>query len=224
MSGVNVGIDLKDPFGHKADSRYQDQTKRDIYQQNADNQYRERAWLASERWNYKNFNAQQNRLTNLVADAKNAGISPLAALGQGGAAPISISMPSGQGGRVSGNYQRQGKAEIQANIDVMSSLQKQLLTEQVRGANLDNQGKQHDNNYKLWMLHEAHYPSNNPNVMQDFYQGYNTNYDEAQRDIARGETWVVNPDAGIQPNEFMGTYYHLKPYPEGTFNQAVKSW
>lgn len=89
-------------------------------QRKLDNAYRTQATARSERYYWENVRRDKTKLQTLVADAKKAGISPLAALGSPGATPISLNMPSGQGGRVAGTYNREsaykGVTQMQANI------------------------------------------------------------------------------------------------------------
>jgi len=172
-------------------------------------------------WNWRNYNAQQNKITNLAKDAKNAGISLMAALGSGGASPVNISMPSGQGGRVSGNYQRPTLPGIQATADTTPSkvqhLQTLSLEEDVRGKRLDNAIRNLNWQEKYNQIYNVGDPDLDP-----LYVRLNNNYDEAAQWVTEGGFPVLNPNYNMEMNESVGSYYFFKPRPEGFTNQLLE--
>lgn len=120
--GINVNFDPTDPFGSKADKRYNQSVARTEEQRYKDNIFRERMFREDQR-RYQTANRQHlNRITLLKKDARNAGVSLMAALGSPGTSPAHITMPAGQGGRAMGNYQRKSPLEVSANMNASNML------------------------------------------------------------------------------------------------------
>lgn len=180
-----------------------------IYQQGVDNDFRRMSYHDQQSWNWRLYNDSKNRIQNLVADAQKAGVSPLAALGSGGQAPLNLSMPVGQGGRAAGNYQRQSPIEAQISHNLV---QKDNLDTEMKWLTYYSMIK--DLQMKSWQMNRMlDEPTYDP-----LYVPLTDNYDEATKWVEQGMFPIVNPDANMEMNESVGSYYFFKPRPEGFIN------
>lgn len=184
-----------------------------------DNAFRENQAFKQEAWNWRMWDDRKFKIQNLVQDAQKAGISPLAALGHSASSPMNISVPSGQGGRVSGTYQRGSPVQMQ-----MSMAANKMAQGQAESVRLQNEGLSHDNVYKqtrnqieLLKLRQMNYGTGQ-NLMEPLYVPYRDNYDEASRWVEQGYFPIINPQANMEVNESVGSYYFFKPRPEGFYN------
>jgi hypothetical protein len=98
---LNLGLDISGLFGGRDHG-----LEAQLRQAHIDNVFRGRQANLAESWRIREWNDRGNRIQRLAQDAKKAGVSTLAALGAGGSAPANITVPAGQGGRVSGVSQK----------------------------------------------------------------------------------------------------------------------
>lgn len=175
-------------------------------------------WRTSQLWRIEDQKRADSSLQRLINDAQKAGISPNAALGVGGSAPISAQIPMGQGGRASGTYQRRSPFESIASMSIAAksasdiALSKKYEAEAFaahwRGM---NEQAEFFTPTKLPPIPGQEPRSSLPNL----YIPVNNNYDEA---VNMGFP-VLNPDLNFEMNESVGSYYFFKPRPEGYLNQ-----
>lgn len=208
MSGFGISINPAEIASYSQNKKMFNASREDQLRQAAiDNQFR------TEQWNYYKgqqnqiFNERHSRLQNLRRDAEKAGIGINAALGVGGSSPISINMPSGQGGRVSGNYSRNSA------IGDIAQFQMEMAA---AGSALDNKIKneqslklQTENAILRKQLHDMH----NPQPLDDRYGMYVPAYDNREGLINKygnDITLFPNPDINLETPESLGLYYYGK--------------
>jgi len=211
---VSFNIDpvaIFDRISGRDKDRYNDSNSQRL----ADNTYRTQQSLKQDEWNWRNHRSSQTRIQSLVKDARAAGVSTLAALGAGGHSPANITVPAGQGGRVSGTYQRNSPATVSVQPDGVDMLQRQQAHETLRGQRIDNVNRQLDTNIK--MLHWRQL-SNPPSDYPPMYMRGRNNYEEAQGWVHEGDFPYLNPDMNMEMPESVGGYYFFKPRPEGWLN------
>jgi hypothetical protein len=203
---VNIGIDLKDPFGSREAARYSDQRNREIYQQRLDNRWRNKMFQEDrDRWYKTNLRADQ-RLTRLAVDAKRAGVSLLSAMGSPGQSPAHMSLPAGQGGRVSA-YTPSRNSSTQLQID-LSRQQSESNELQNQNQHIQNQILQTDLQRKQLELRRMYYPetSDIPSIYVPAYD----NKLEAMN-YPTGQIPVLNPELNFELPEVVGGYQYARP-------------
>lgn len=203
MVALNLGINPLDWFDDSADKAYASAE----HQRIVDNRFRNRQFQESDKRYRTGLQREDNRLQRLMMDARKAGISPLAALGAGGASPANITVPVGQGGRAAGRYQRKSglEASISANVIKQSEIntqaefyRKELLRMQAQNAYYDWQRKL-DRDFL------------DPVTGKDFYTRWNWNYDQAQKWHQEGYVVLPDPQSGIEMPETLGLGYWTAP-------------
>lgn len=120
-------------------SRADQQIAHSEQQRYLDNRYRTEQDILNRQRYEEQKQRQDTYLTRLAKDAKVAGISLNAALGGPGYSPVNVSLPAGQGGRVSGTYQRGSSASILNAMQLRTSLAVAKKTEaEADSAKIDN--------------------------------------------------------------------------------------
>lgn len=187
-------------------------------QQSMDNRFRTDQAALAEAWNWRQWHDRGNKIQMLAADARKAGISPMAALGNAGTSPISLTIPQGQGGRVGGTYQRQGPAESMAKLQIAAQLNEsggRTEKEQAQARMYESQAKLYDmQSTKIHqdMLTESHM-KNFPQLYYPQKYKYSTdNLSEAQAMQRQGYFVYLNPELNLEMPEFIGGYQFAKPY------------
>lgn len=208
MSGIGISLNPFDIFNYnQAADQFNTSRSDSLRQADIDNKFR------TSQWNY--YKGQQNvlfgerhmRLQNLVRDAKKAGIGINAVLGSGGASPMQVNMPTGQGGRVSGNYGRN---------PVLNDVMKFQLEQQAKSSILDNNIK-HEQWQKLQterqILLKEYSDMFAPKSFDPRIGMYVPVYDNRDELTGRyGDTVTLfpNPDINLETPESLGMYYYGK--------------
>lgn len=199
----SISLNPMDFFTDKGDRQVRRQWSASEQQRQSDNEFRNRSYAENKRQFQQIFHANQNRVQNLVKDARAAGVSPLAAMGAGGSSPMNISMPVGQGGRVSGNYSRNSafQLKLQASTGRLSEAQANKA---------EWQALRERNAYKKEML-ELEDIINRVDENLKLYIPTVDNTDQARSWYEKGILPMVNPDLNLEAPETFGAYYHLSP-------------
>lgn len=208
----NVSINPMDYLNYKQNKDFNaDMTARTEAQRKIDNAFREKQFTTQEQWNTRKWNDRNTVLQRLKQDAGKAGVSMLAALGGQGQSPQNISMPVGQGGRVSGNYQRQSAPEAKITATFMRN---QALDTDMK--EIERELRMLDLLFKNKQYQDFLNPVE-PQYPKLYLRGKN-NYDEAVQMLKEGDFPYNNPDMNLEMPESVGGYYFTKPRPEGFFN------
>jgi hypothetical protein len=190
-----------------ADSSGYDEAFKGIWEQkNFD--FQNQQWRYAIEQNRINRLREDTRIQALVRDARQAGISPLAAMGGAAASPASINIPhfTPVTGRVSGRYQRSANAI--ASIQLDSFLR----------------NDQQDSDYKKWRNHEQQYRALSEETdywtkryQQVFgpqpinlYVPVHDNSDLLRKQYGDEITYGLNPDLNYETPEHIGGYYHYR--------------
>lgn len=215
--GINLNFDPTDPFGRKADKRYQETRESSEEQRRLDNIYRQQM-RTEDHLRYNQARRDQlNRIQNLKVDAQKAGVSLMAALGSPGSSPAHVTMPAGQGGRAAGLYQRKSSPEllVSANLAAQSNIQteSQKLDLQIKELQyfdllVDVKRKNRSFNQDVGLLPPQ---DSRPSV----YVNAMDNYNQAVEWIEQGGFPILNPELNLEMPESVGGYYFAKPRPEG---------
>lgn len=177
-----------------------------------DNQYRARQERSYEQNLARERQRQDEYLQRLAVDAQKAGISLLSALGNPGATPMSLGMPSGQGGRVAGTYKRTPLPAMKAAYSVG---QKYDEADRYHGARLT----QNQADYWYWKSKqvEGNFNSsfgNDPDPKGEYPSLYIKaidNSEEAMKWYEDGYWPANNPMLNLEYPESIGGYYYAKP-------------
>jgi hypothetical protein len=212
----SFNVDLKDPFGFKADSRYRQTRSDQLYQARGDNQFRNTQFRTQEEWNWRKWNDRKNTIKNIVEDARKAGVSTLAALGGTGSTIPSINIPVGQGGRVSGRYQSQTPLEMQVSLRTEAETRKENSQSNFYDAQANFL------NWKARQLQTEFYtpkplaplPQHDPaaSVIDPLYVRLQDNLSEAAKWVDQGYIPALNPDYNFELPEVTGQYYFSLPH------------
>lgn len=209
--GINVNFNPADPFGKKQDKLNERNWQASESQRALDNSWRTKMYWEDLRRYQKSIDRDDNKIQRLAADARKAGVSTMAALGGSAQSPAHISMPAGQGGRVSGNYQRNSGAQLSLTMDMLKKSKYEANIEELKYYSLlaDVRSKNRRWNQEIGLL-----PPDEKNV----YIEANDNYEQATQWIKEGKFVAVNPDLNLEMPESVGGYYFAKPRPEGWLN------
>lgn len=176
--------------------------------------------------NILNKRREDNRLQRLVADARKAGISPLAALGAGGAYPNTFQIPSYTPvtGRVGGTYQRNAQAIMQ--IQLGNLLEKQSEeTQYQKFATMEQY-------YRALMAQDEWTDKRYDRALGgrpvDLFVPINDNSEFLRQKYGNDVRYGLNPDLNMEYPESVGGYYwtreNILPNPEGTLNNSPNNW
>lgn len=246
MADFDIGINLDDMFDFSGNqktrdeqiayNKQQDWENREFnerqfdvseQQRKLDNQFRQRSYNWSKKLSSMQYmddrTYRQNKLQFLMRDAMKAGISPSLALGQQGTSPVSLNMPVGQGGRVSGNYQRRSPIDTQMSRThgVMVGMQLQNL--QAENDMLDQKVLQEK--LKTRVMYRAESGALVAGITPEgkidtgtrlpdeetLYHNVVDNSDDARRWSSDGRFVFVNPNLNLETPETIGGYYFTKP-------------
>lgn len=226
MSGIGISIDPMAPFQYNQLNNQFNQSRSDnLRQAGIDNQFR------TEQWNYykgqqdKIFGERHSRLRNLRRDAEAAGISMNAALGLGGATPVSLNLPSGQGGRVSGNYSRKGMFTDALKVQLQQQKETHQVDTQIKQA--EWQRIQTETQILRKKLHDMFYPpapqAYDPRL--GMYVPVTDNREQLYAQYGNDVTLFPNPDINLEMPETLGLYYYgkgkLDPVPQNAYDMPI---
>lgn len=151
----------------------------------------------------------KRKVQDTVRDARKAGISPMAAMGAGGAQPASINLPSTPmlAGRTGGRYQRNLSNIMKVQFD---------LDNQQRQANTKKTNNEADYAYwkarmaeDEWTINRYKYSTGRGAATEMFIPL--TDNSGQLRDIYGNDVKMgLNPDVGMEYPETVGGYYWLK--------------
>lgn len=228
MADLNLSIDpvsvidsMFDISGNQARANAQ-------YQASETQRYYDNQWRMQQEnrrryeWR-KEHDRADTYLQRLVEDAQKAGISPTVALGGSGYSPAMINVPSGQGGRVSGTYQRMSlpEARISASLVNKAKIDELASYHGARGISADAdykrlQAENLRNEFKQkWNRDGTPKMSGRGSLYVPFVD----NIDEAKTWYDQGLVPMLNPDMNVELLETVGTGYWLRPRGE-TFEPA----
>lgn len=132
-AGANVIQSAVD--SDREEGRYRQTRGDSLRQADIDNQFRTRQNLFYEAQVNRANDREDRKLQLLKQDAAKAGISLMAALGHGGSSPVNITVPSGQGGRVAGTYQRPSALDLSSLMLIGRELDNRRQTHSVTNMN-----------------------------------------------------------------------------------------
>lgn len=210
MSGVGISLNPMDLVNYNQQNDMFNTSRSDsLRQANIDNMHRTETWNYYKGQQNKLFNERHMRLQNLRKDAEKAGISMNAALGLSGASPMSINMPSGQGGRVSGQYSRKGMFSDAVKMQFNNQQETHAIDTAIKHA--EHQRIQTENQILQKKLHDLHYPK--AEVYDPRLGMYVPAYDNRQQlynQYGNDVTLFPNPDINLEMPESLGLYYYGK--------------
>lgn len=182
-----------------------------VYQARVDNRFRNKQFIENtRRYDLDNYR-EDNRLRRIKKDAAAAGISTMAAMGLGGTTPSNIQMPVGQGGRVSGTYQRQSPVEARISMDMSRNSHNQALLIQAEADKATYEAWDMRNQYNLKWDHQTGLPRQQVETIDPLYQRYLWNIEQARQWDADGYAVLPDPQAGIELPETVGFGYWSAP-------------
>lgn len=206
---MNIGFNVN-PFSF-IETRSDRRAER---QRNLDNEFRREQADLGEEWRWRSLHEGRRGISNIVQDARRAGVSPLAALGAGGTTAPSFNIPTGQGGRVQGRKYGSMSIQTQRNKELshmeklaeVTALDNAKNVEQFNSYRAARERLQYMNERLDWMRRVE-----GQEDLPKMYKRAIDNTDEAVGWIRQGQFPYMNQDLNLEMPESVGGYYFVKP-------------